>query len=241
VIYGLLGDIHSNIEALDAVLLRLREAGAEKFLSVGDIVGYGADPSACIRRIREIDATVVAGNHDWAVTGRLDTTFFNVYAREAVEWTREQLSPDELAWLADRPLTAQVDDLITVVHATLDDPARFDYIQTYYDAARTINAMKTPLCVVGHSHVPLAFLLEDSIRLVMNTSLKLGNCERALLNVGSIGQPRDENPKAACGIYDSETGRYQLERVPYDMGTTGEKIRQAGLPGILADRLRFGR
>ncbi|MEZ6196355.1 MAG: metallophosphoesterase family protein [Planctomycetota bacterium] len=240
-LYGLLGDIHSNIEALDAVLGKLRSEGVERFLSVGDIVGYGADPKACIDRVREIGATVVAGNHDWAVVGKLETTFFNVYAKEAVDWTRSQLEPDDLAWLSSRPLVEVVDDEITVVHATLDQPANFDYIQTYYDAARTINAMETHVCMVGHSHVPLAFILEDSIRLAMGTRLDLSDCDRALLNVGSIGQPRDENPKAACGIYDSETGEYRLERVPYDIGTASEKIRSAGLPGILADRLRFGR
>lgn len=239
--YGLLGDIHSNIEALDAVLGQMAEIGVDRHVSVGDIVGYGADPSACIARIREIGATVVAGNHDWAVIERLDTSFFNVYAKAAVDWTASQLSDVEKAWLSELPLVQTVDEHLTVVHATLDAPEQFDYIQTYYDAARSINAMEVPVCVVGHSHVPLAFLMRDSLALSVAPHIDLEGVSRALINVGSIGQPRDENPKAAFAVYDSATRQYELHRTQYDMRTTIEKIADAGLPQILGDRLKFGR
>ncbi|MCB9833520.1 MAG: metallophosphoesterase family protein [Planctomycetes bacterium] len=239
--YGILGDIHGNLEALDAVLSSLAKEGVDRVLSVGDVVGYGADPSACIGRLRDIDAAVVAGNHDWAVVGKLDTTFFNFYAKEAVDWTASVLGRDELEWLGGLPLVRELDGLITVGHATLVDPEQFEYIQSYYDAARSINVMRTPVAVLGHSHVPLAFLMKDSLALSVATRLDLREVRRALINVGSVGQPRDENPKAAYALYDAATGSYRLNRVRYDMRSTCDKIRQAGLPGILADRLRFGR
>ena len=150
--YGILGDIHGNIEALDAVLELLRERDVDHFISVGDIVGYGADPVACIERIQEIGATVVAGNHDWAAVGKLDTAFFNVYAKSAVDWTTDQLSPEHRTWLAELPLTARAGEDITVAHATLDAPEQFDYIQTYYDAARSINAATSTWLSPSVSH-----------------------------------------------------------------------------------------
>lgn len=239
--YGILGDIHGNLEALETVVAGLEKEGVDHFISVGDIVGYGADPSACISVVRELGATVVAGNHDWAAIGKLDATFFNVYAKEAVDWTASVLSKKEKDWIDSLPLTEIVNDEITVGHATISEPERFNYIQTYYDAARSINEMTTPVAVLGHSHVPLAFLMTDSLRLSVATKINLAETTRALINVGSIGQPRDENAKAAYGLYDSETQMYRLKRARYDIRTTCSKIRDAGLPQILAERLKYGR
>ncbi|MCA9320893.1 MAG: metallophosphoesterase family protein [Planctomycetes bacterium] len=239
--YGILGDIHGNLEALETVLELLAEEGVDHYVSVGDVVGYGADPGACLDRVRNLGATVVAGNHDWAVVGKLDTSFFNVYAKAAVDWTADQLTAEQRQWLENLPLTVTLEDQVSVAHSTLDTPEQFDYIQTYYDAARSINAMRTPVCFLGHSHVPLAFLKQENLTLSVATVLDLTNVERALINVGSIGQPRDENPKAAYGLYDSSTREYRLRRTTYDIRRTCEKIEQAGLPRILADRLKFGR
>ena len=239
--YGVLGDIHGNIEALETVISCLEKDGVDHYISVGDVVGYGADPSACIAKLQELKATVVAGNHDWAVIGKLDTAFFNVYAKEAVDWTRDHLKPEELKWLADLPLIATLHDEVTVGHATIADPESFDYIQTYYDAARSINDMQTTVAFLGHSHVPLAFLMKESLALSVATKLDLSTVSRALINVGSIGQPRDENPKAAYALYDSETRQYRLGRARYDIRGACEKIKAAGLPTLLADRLKFGR
>ncbi len=239
--YGILGDIHGNLEALETVVAGLRKEGVDHFISVGDVVGYGADPSACIQVLRDIKATVVAGNHDWAAIGKLDTTFFNVYAKEAVDWTADTLSDEERRWIGDLPLIKIVDDNITVGHATLFEPDRFNYIQTYYDAARSINTMETPLAVLGHSHVPLAFLMNESLRLSVATKIDLSKIKKALINVGSIGQPRDENAKAAYALYDSETQIYRLKRARYDIRKTCSKILEVGLPQILAERLKYGR
>lgn len=239
--YAILGDIHGNLEALETAVRCLRRIGVDMFLQVGDLVGYGADPSACIQLIRDLRARVVAGNHDWAVIGKLDTAFFNVYAREAVAWTRSILSRGDLQFLENLPLVDEVDDNVTLVHATLDQPEAFDYIQTYYDAHRSLKALRTKACFMGHSHVPMAFLQKTSIVHTNSEHFDLTTVQRALINVGSIGQPRDENPKTAFAIYDSEKQDYTLYRERYSEQVTAEKIRKAGLPPILGERLLHGR
>jgi diadenosine tetraphosphatase ApaH/serine/threonine PP2A family protein phosphatase len=241
--YAILGDIHSNIEALEAVLKALRSLGVDQYVQVGDIVGYGADPGPCIQAMRDIHAIVVAGNHDWAVIGKLDTSYFNPYAREAVEWTRAILSQDDKHYLERLPLAACVNDEIEVVHATLDQPELFDYIQTYYDAGLSLDVMSTPACFSGHSHVPVAFLRSraNSVDHSFAPDVALTGVERALINVGSVGQPRDDNPLTAFAVYDSKTREYRLYRIPYDARKAAAKIRKVGLPTVLGDRLLLGR
>ena len=239
--YGILGDIHSNYEALSVAVQRLRDLGVSKFLQTGDVVGYGADPGPCIEMLQDIDAVCVAGNHDWAVVGKLDTSYFNLYAREAVDWTRDQLSRDHQHFLETLPLVAGVDDKITVVHATLDQPEVFDYIQTYSDAYRSLAALETPVCFMGHSHVPMAFLLDSSIHHTNAQRIDLSPFSAALVNVGSVGQPRDDNPHTAFGLYNSETREFRLYREAYDLELTRTKIEEAGLPSLLGERLIFGR
>jgi diadenosine tetraphosphatase ApaH/serine/threonine PP2A family protein phosphatase len=239
--YAILGDIHGNLEALEAALKGLRSAGIDRYLQVGDVVGYGADPGPCIQAMRDIHATVVAGNHDWAVIGKLDTSYFNPYAREAVEWTRSILSEDDRQFLERLSLVERVDDEIELVHATLDQPELFDYIQTYYDAHQSFEAMQGMVCFIGHSHVPVSFLRTHVIVHTDAENLSLAEVSKALINVGSVGQPRDDNPKTAYAIYDTTTREYTLMRVAYDAKHTADKIRKAGLPPILGERLLFGR
>lgn len=239
--YGILGDIHSNRQALAAVLDHLRELGATRLLSVGDVVGYGGNPSECIEMLQANKALVVAGNHDQAVTGLLDSSFFNHPARVAVAWTRANLTEGEIQWLKALPLVALVDGRVSVAHATFHEPAAFKYIQSFFDAALSLSAMETPVGFLGHSHVPGTFILGDSLLYSESPSLSLPKSSKALINVGSIGQPRDENPKAACALYDSETGIYELHRVIYDIDAASEAIREAGLPEMLAGRLGLGR
>lgn len=239
--YGILGDIHSNLEALETAVTFLQKRGVDQFLQVGDIVGYGADPSACIQRLKDLRAIVVAGNHDWAVAGKLDTTFFNPYAREAVAWTRSILSRSDLHYIESLPLVVKVDEHVTLVHATLDQPEAFDYIQTYYDAHRSLNALHTTACFMGHSHVPMAFLQKHTIVHTNAERFSLRDVSRALINVGSIGQPRDDNPKTAFALFDTKSMEYTLFRESYDDDRTAAKIVSAGLPLALAQRLSLGR
>jgi predicted phosphodiesterase len=238
--YGIIADIHANLEALEAVLATLEERGVDAYLSMGDIVGYGADPTACIDRIRELGTKVVAGNHDWAAANRLSLDYFNPYAREAIYWTQERLTPDHLKYLQELDLTLEEGE-ITLVHGTLYDPENFDYLLTAYDAHLSLQLQTTKLCLVGHSHVPITFLLDGSVSYSFDSEIDIAGIEKAIVNPGSVGQPRDENPKASCALYDTESRIISMERVEYDIEKATSKILRAGLPEVLAERLWLGK
>ena len=241
--YGILGDIHANLSALRAVLDRFKTHKVDRILSVGDVVGYGAAPSECIAILRELGARVVKGNHDAACVNELDLAYFNAYARTAVAWTRTQLSRDECAWLARLPLTLDLEDC-SVAHGTYHRPERFDYVQGESDAEASLDRLPTPVCFVGHSHVPIALvrLEDDPLRTARaeGCDIDLSEVRRALINVGSVGQPRDDDPRAAYGIFDADEQRVVIERVRYDIEAEARRIRAAGLPPVLADRLYHG-
>jgi predicted phosphodiesterase len=238
--YGIIADIHSNLEALEAVLAACEEQSVDAYLSTGDIVGYGANPCECIDRIVELDTLVTAGNHDWAAAERLSLDYFNPYAREAIYWTQERLTKAQMQYLHDLNLIEMVED-VTLVHGTLYDPENFDYLLTAYDAHLSLQMLETRLCLVGHSHVPITFLLDGSVSYSFDTEIDLNGLTKAIVNPGSVGQPRDENPKAAFGIYDSETGVVRVERIDYDIEKATAKILRAGLPEVLAERLWLGK
>ena len=241
--YGILGDIHSNLSALQAVLTRLDEAGVETLISVGDVVGYGAAPRECIAVLRERDAVVVKGNHDAACIGELDDAHFNPYARAAVAWTRSILTAEEARWLAGLPLTATLEHC-QVAHGTLFRPELYDYVLSITDAEPSLDVMTRPVCFVGHSHVPLTVMrLADAperTAYTFDAEIDLSATTRALINVGSVGQPRDENPATAYALYDSETQRASIRRTSYDIELEAARIQQAGLPAVLYERLRIG-
>jgi diadenosine tetraphosphatase ApaH/serine/threonine PP2A family protein phosphatase len=237
--YGIFGDVHSNLAALRAVADRLAAARVDRVLCVGDVVGYAAEPAECIAIVRELDPVLIAGNHDWAAGGRLSLDFFNPAAAAAILWTRRALSPEDLAWLASLPVSHVLDDL-TLVHSTVHDPEVFDYLQTPYDAYLSFQALTTRAAFVGHSHVPITFFDGTPILYTTDEVVRFED-KRTISNVGSVGQPRDEDPRAAFGVYDAETRVLTIERVAYDVEATIERIRAAGLPPLLGDRLRIGR
>jgi diadenosine tetraphosphatase ApaH/serine/threonine PP2A family protein phosphatase len=240
--YGILGDIHANLSALEKVLSCMRAAGVDRLLSVGDVVGYGASPRECIQLLRELDAVVVKGNHDAACVGEVDARYFNHFARAAVEWTQSVLTPEDLEWLRRLPLQAELDHC-TVVHATLHEPERFDYIQSVEDADPSLNEMTSAVCFAGHTHVPVTILrLNDDPRTAytVDAEVELGEVRQAFCNVGSVGQPRDEDSRAAYAIFDSEASHLAIHRVEYDIAAAADCIRAAGLPDVLADRLFHG-
>ena len=238
---AILADIHSNLEALEAVLAALGRTRIDRYVCVGDVVGYGADPAACLSRVRELCDTVIAGNHDWAVSGRLSLEFFNSYAREAIGWTRQQLGAEDVAWLDALPLQKDIEGVATLVHSTLHNPAAFDYLLTSYDAHLSMAVLELPLCFVGHSHIPITFMEKGGLGFTFVDTIDLSKVDKAIINPGSIGQPRDENPAAAYGVLDTARRRVTLHRVPYDVGKTARKIEKAGLPQVLADRLHVGK
>lgn len=241
--YGVLGDIHSNLTALTAVLDSLSKDGIDRLLSVGDVVGYGAAPQECIDLVREAGAVVVMGNHDAACIDRLDTVYFNAYARAAVDWTRTALRPEDRTWLDALPLTQHLEHC-SVAHGTLHRPELFDYIQSPQDADPSLDVMPLPVCFVGHTHVPVTLmrLRDDPHRTAYTTDqvVDVDEAHRALVNVGSVGQPRDEDPRTGYALYDSETGRVEIRRLEYDIDREAARIRAAGLPEMLADRLYLG-
>jgi diadenosine tetraphosphatase ApaH/serine/threonine PP2A family protein phosphatase len=241
--YAILGDIHANLTALEAVLADVRETGVDRIVSVGDVVGYGAAASEVIQLLRELQIAVVKGNHDAACIGELDTTFFNPHARAAVEWTRERLSDDEASWLRGLPLVMHLEHC-SVAHGTYATPERFDYVLSTEDADASLDQQPLPVCFVGHTHVPVTILrlAESPTRTsyTMDDEVDLSEATRALINAGSVGQPRDEDSRAAWGLFDAEAQRFEMKRVTYDIGVEAQRIRAQGLPAFLADRLYLG-
>lgn len=241
--YAILGDIHANLSALEAVLEALDDELIDQILQVGDVVGYGAAPSESIDLLRERDALVVKGNHDAACAGELETTRFNANARAAVDLTRARLSREDLRWLAELPLVATTDDCV-VAHGTLPDPAGFEYIQSTAEADPSLDLLDRPVGFLGHTHVPVTImrLVESPGRTsyTIDREVELEDTTAALVNVGSVGQPRDEDPRAAYAVYDTSAQRVELRRVEYDVEREADRIVRAGLPRILADRLFLG-
>ncbi len=239
--YAVLGDIHANIDALEAVLDALEAEPVDAVLCTGDLVGYGGAPGACVARVREMAPRVlVAGNHDWAAAGRLGLEYFNQYARAAILWTRKVLSRDDLAWLGEHDVL-RVDGAVTVAHGTIHDPEQFDYLQSAYDAHLSFAHLTTPYAFVGHSHIPVTFKSGTAITYVIGDDIEVGDAAQALMNVGSVGQPRDEDPRASFGIFDEATRSLRILRVPYDVERAIARIQDADLPEFLGDRLRIGR
>jgi diadenosine tetraphosphatase ApaH/serine/threonine PP2A family protein phosphatase len=239
-VIAVVSDIHGNLEALEAVLDDARRENVDTMICLGDVVGYGADPNGCMELVSaEMKATVL-GNHDAAARDLREADNFNDVAREAIRWTQEQLSDENLARLHALPLEF-VEGRARYVHASPDDPPAWHYILTEQEAWNAFEACPEPLCFVGHSHVPLRVLLHRGrLEVLDGPVLELRPDARALVNVGSVGQPRDGDWRAAYSLFDPRTGRVFLRRVEYDIESATSKILKAGLPEILARRLAQG-
>ena len=239
--YAILSDIHANIEALDAVLADLPHR-ADGILCLGDTVGYGADPLVCVERVAERAQAVVGGNHELGVAERLDLEWFNPYARAAAEWTRERLDDDHRAYLAALPLVAEIADA-TLVHASPAEPDAWEYLISAEDGLAAFAHFQTRWCFVGHSHVPGVWSLGSSGPDFRPGAqdVRAERGRRYLVNVGSVGQPRDRDARAAYAVWDTDSGAVSIRRVGYDVEGARAKIVRAGLPRFLADRLAAGR
>jgi diadenosine tetraphosphatase ApaH/serine/threonine PP2A family protein phosphatase len=238
--YAILSDIHGNLEALDAVLADAASR-ADAVLCLGDIVGYGADPAACIERVAARAEAVVAGNHEHGVTGLLDLSWFNSSARAAAMWTRRRLDEDQRDWLGTRPLVHVIDDA-TLVHASPARPEEWEYLISADDGYEAFGAFATRVCFVGHSHRPGTWSIGSSgpAHEPNATETVFEHGRRYVINVGSVGQPRDRDARAAYAVWSTDEHRVTIRRVPYDVAAAREKILAAGLPTFLADRLSFG-
>ena len=242
-VYAILGDIHANIDALNVVLDDARAQGATNFVSVGDVVGYNAAPAECIRVVRdELKCPVVRGNHDHYVS-YLDTSLadFHPAAAQVVEWTRSQLSDDDMQWLHDLPLQKPIFGFM-LVHSTLDMPDRWGYVFDNQQAEANFNYQRTPLCFHGHTHVPIIYASSPSgVVHYEPCDFKLEIGQRLFINVGSVGQPRDGDPRASYVLYDMDARFIRFRRLEYDVAAAQERCRTAGLPERCAERLGVGR
>jgi predicted phosphodiesterase len=239
--YAILGDIHSNLEAYEAVLAELKDEKDLKYFSVGDIVGYGADPVAAIEITRSLGTTSVCGNHDWAAAGLIETSDFNPNAEAAILWTKDILGIGDIEYLKGLELVYENSDL-TLVHGTLNRPEDFDYVLDTYIAYKMMMLAKTKVSFIGHSHIAGIFILEDDMpRYTVKQSITIEPDAKYLVNVGSVGQPRDGDWRAAYCIYDTGKKTLEIRRAEYDVKKAMNKILKAGLPKMLAYRLAEGR
>jgi len=245
--YLVLTDIHANLEALEACLGDAQARRYDRTLVLGDLVGYGADPNAVVDSVQRLNPqAIVRGNHDKVACGLEAADGFNTVARSAARWTLDALTDDHRTWLAELPRgPIRVDDLVEICHGSpFDEDA---YIFDELDAARALKTSSRPLCLFGHTHYPAVFeLANDGLDSVGPTdadesSLTLTEGSKYLVNPGSVGQPRDGDPRAAYAIVDESTRRVELFRVKYAVNDARTKIVKAGLPEVLAQRLSVGR
>jgi predicted phosphodiesterase len=241
--YAVLSDIHGNLEALTAVLVRIAELGADGFLCLGDIVGYNADPNACIEIVRSEGMVAVLGNHDAAACGLSEPDSFNPWARHAVLWTRRQLSGENREYLRGLPREHAMSGLF-LCHGAIHDTDR--YLLTMKDLHENFSLMdglegRPRICFYGHTHLQQAFSKTGSaVSREKVAALRLDEGKRYLVNPGAVGQPRDNEPKAAFLVYDEGEQRITFHRVEYDIAACQDKIIRAGLPPRLAERLAEG-
>jgi predicted phosphodiesterase len=240
---AILADIHSNLAAFEAVLEDVNtKGGFETIWCLGDVVGYGPDPRQCIELLRRYDHLCVAGNHDWAAVGKIDTLDFNPVAAAACHWTAEQLNDDDIEYLESLPIELNEEDF-TLVHGSPREPI-WEYLLSAEAARENFPCFATSFCLVGHSHVPLVY--ESLGSAVMSrqfygeASLKLGE-DRMIINPGGVGQPRDGDPRASYAVYDSTARILYHYRVEYDILATQRKMDELGLPVPLIVRLSEGR
>jgi diadenosine tetraphosphatase ApaH/serine/threonine PP2A family protein phosphatase len=244
--YLVLTDVHGNLEALTAVL---QDAGEfDAVLCLGDLIGYGPNPNECVSRVRELpNLSCLVGNHDLAALGGIDLSSFNTFAREAAKWTSEQLEDDVREYL-ESLAPAQLDNEdFAMAHASPRDPI-WEYLEAEPQGPPNFRMFRSPVCFVGHTHVPRIFFeikkgdhVFASIEMPdANDELHIGDGARKIVNPGGVGQPRNGDPRAAYGVWDTHTEMFTFRRVPYPVDITQIKIRIAGLPIGLAQRLQYG-
>lgn len=245
--YAVLSDVHGNLEALSNVLADAASEGALGILCLGDAVGYGADPAPCIELLGERSLLMVAGNHEHGALGLLDVGWFNSAARAAALWTRDRLGADHQNFLTGLPLASTLGEA-TCVHASPRRPEEWDYLLSAEDGFQAFGDFATRLCFVGHSHRPGVWSLGSSGPAYEDLAgpafhdrrIPFHDGRRYIINVGSVGQPRDRDPRAAYVLWDEDERSVTLRRVTYDHKAAAAKILRAGLPRALADRLAHG-
>jgi predicted phosphodiesterase len=238
--FAIIADIHGNLEAFQVVLEDAKKQQVTHYACLGDVVGYNANPKECLDIVRTMNMPCVKGNHDEYCSSDEHLEGFNPAAAEAVNWTRTQLSEDDRQWLRDLKYSRMVTNF-TIVHATLDGPQRWGYVFDKLAAAASFTYQNTSVCFFGHTHVPVAFVKDSVVRGGTYSKFKTEPGKKYFVNVGAVGQPRDNNPKCAYVIYDTIDGTIEIRRLDYDIAAAQKKILAAGLPERLAERLAYGR
>ncbi|MCA9984025.1 MAG: metallophosphoesterase family protein [Anaerolineales bacterium] len=237
----IISDIHANLTAFDAVLADA-VGEWEQVWCLGDVIGYGPDPNECIDRLKELDPVALSGNHDWAVLGKLDITTFNRDARYAIEWTRSELTEASRGWLDALPPSIP-QPVYSLAHGSPRHPV-WEYIMDEGTATVNFAFFDSTYCLVGHTHTPVIFEQVDSMRVVArmpiyNQPIQLDRT-RLIINPGSVGQPRDSDPRACYAILDTELNTWEYRRVEYDIEATQERMRKHNMPSRLVNRLAYG-
>ncbi|MEW6086975.1 MAG: metallophosphoesterase family protein [bacterium] len=242
--YGIFSDVHSNLEALNTVLEDSKKEKVDSFLCLGDLVGYGANPDECIELIRGLNPVVVSGNHDCAVSNRIDTVNFNKWGRDAIFWTQKNIKPENESFLKELRLITDHDNF-TLVHASPYYPEKWFYVITVEDIIRCFLNFKNWICFLGHSHRPFIFELNPinlyNSKIFLSGEVVLKKEMRYVISTGSVGQPRDGNNKTCYFVLDTDTRIIKLIRAAYNYELTQKKILDAGLPSFLAERLGKGK
>ncbi|MCP4684760.1 MAG: metallophosphoesterase family protein [bacterium] len=239
---ALISDIHSNLEALEAVLADLDAQKADKIVCLGDVVGYGSDPIACLEIVERTCDIKLMGNHEFGVLGLLSMDTLNQYARHSMDWTKKQLTDREISIVSEYDLEARCEDAC-LVHASPYEPDKWHYILSEHEAQAGFEKAEQKLTFFGHTHLPMIFSqsTDGNIRCKAGHSFDPDEESRYLVNVGSVGQPRDNDPRACYVIYDSSEAAVTYHRVTYDLKAAQTKMTLAELPTMLIERLSVGR
>lgn len=237
--YAVISDVHSNLEALSRTLEEIQKRKVDQIICLGDVVGYGANPSECLKLVLEACDEIVMGNHDQAVEDLELRDYFNDWSREAIEWTAGRLSPKEKEQIRKfSPIVIDQKRNVTWAHGSVHEPGEFHYLFRESDAKPSFKILETDFCFFGHTHIPSLFTKKtEEVRYLTAGSYQLAKGERYLINPGSVGQPRDRNPQLGFAFFDSDQLSLEIVRLDYDNKRAADKIRKAGLPTYLADRL----
>lgn len=235
-------DVHSNLEAFNAVLKDIQRQNVDQKIFLGDIVGYGPNPNECIELMKENADYILAGNHDWAAVGLTDTSYFNIYANASLDWTISALSDENKEFLKEQKPRIVLDG-IHIAHSTPRDPEQWNYIMTLQDASHNYDYIEKDFCFIGHSHQPVIVEMVDASNIlpIRDIYKTLEPNRRYIINVGSVGQPRDSNPDACYLTFDTQTKVIEYRRVAYDIKRVQRKMKKQKLPQYLIERLESGR
>lgn len=237
---AVISDVHANLEALEAVIKDIKKRKIDEILFLGDAVGYGPNPNECMEVLKNNCTILLAGNHDWGTLGLTDIDYFNEYARAAIIWTRDVLTEKNKKTLNTFPIIKNMKkENIFLVHSTPKEPEAWHYLLTLWDAEINFHYFGQRVCILGHSHLPFVIeRLPSGEMVTYRSEARLGENGRYIINAGSVGQPRDRNPKACYAIVDGD--KVEFVRVEYPIEKTQRKMHEAGLPLPLIERLARG-